>query len=325
MSWVRAGVDRPLALHAQELEAVAQGGEGVAQLVREHRDELVLSPVGGTQGFLARFRVAASASLLSRAICKRASIAGEQLPRAERLDHVVVGSRIQRLDAGLFARARRQQHHGHLAHGGLRPHRARQLRPVELRHHDVGQDEIGPRSPRRRERLLPVGDGLDVIAPGRAADARIRACRGCRPPRRCAGAAPRRASASAAAPRKPPQRLLDEGVGPESGRREQAPGSDPLGGEVRCPERHADLNVLPRPSVLSAFTSPPCIFASSCTSARPIPVPSWVRLFAPLDAVKTVEDARQLGRGDARPGVHDLEHRARVAAAQADRDAPLRE
>ena len=82
----------------------------------------------------------------------------------------------------------------------------------------------------------------------------------------------------------------------------------PLAGEVRCPERHrCTVNVLPRPSVLSAVTSPPCIFVSSCTSARPMPVPSWRAALRPLDAVKAVEDARQLGRGDAGPGVDDLE------------------
>jgi hypothetical protein len=72
--------------------------------------------------------------------------------------------------------------------------------------------------------------------------------------------------------------------------------------------------------VLSAFTSPPCIFASSC-QRQADPVPSWVRLFAPLDAVKAVEDAGQLGRSDAGPRVDDLENPRSRRGAQADRDA----
>ena len=121
-----AGVDRPLVLYAQDLEAVAQGGEGVAQLVREHRDELVLSPFGGTQRFLARPRGGEGLAPEPRDLQARVD-PGEQLPRAERFDHIVVGSLFERLDAGFFAGARRQQHHGHLAQGGIGPHRARQL------------------------------------------------------------------------------------------------------------------------------------------------------------------------------------------------------
>ena len=41
---------------------------------------------------------------------------------------------------------------------------------------------------------------------------------------------------------------------------------------IRPPGRKT-LNVLPRPSVLSTFTCPPCISASTLTMDRPSPVP----------------------------------------------------
>src|SRR5207253_1783497 len=42
------------------------------------------------------------------------------------------------------------------------------------------------------------------------------------------------------------------------------------------------VKVVPFPSWLWTRTVPPCRDTSSCTRARPIPVPSWVRDFAPL-------------------------------------------
>ena len=322
MSWIRLASTARSRCDAQDLEAVAQGGEGVAQLVREHRDELVFSPVGGTQGFLTLPRGGEGLAPQPRDLQARVD-PGEQLPRAERFDHVVVSSLFERLDARFFASARRQQHHGHLAHGGIGPHRARELLPVELRHHDVGQDEIGPRPPRRRERLLSVGDGLDVIASGeqpphvlahvavvvRPDDARARPRRGLRHRRRHT--------------RKPPQRLLDEGVGPERGRRERALGADPLAREVRCPERHGDVEGAAAPLGALGLHVAAVHLRQLLHQREADPGPLVRAALRPLDAVKAVEDARQLGRGDARPGVDDLENRTRVAAAQADRDAPL--
>ena len=317
-----AGVDRPFALHAQDLEAVAQRGEGVTQLVRKHRYELVFSPVGGTQGFLTLPRGGEGLVPEPRDLQARVD-PGEQLPRAERFDHVVVSSLLERLDAGFFASARRQQHDGHLAQGTICPHRARELLPVELRHHDVGQDEIRPRPTCRRERLLSVGDGLDVIVSGeqprdvlahvavvvRPDDAPARPLRGLRHRRRRTG--------------KPPQRLLDKGVGPVRGRRERAAGSDPLAGEVRCPERHAHLEGAAAPLGALGLHVAAVHRRQLLHQREADPGPLVRAALRPLDAAKAVEDVSQVGRGDARPGVDDLENRARVAAVQADRDAPL--
>ena len=39
-----------------------------------------------------------------------------------------------------------------------------QAEAVEARHHHVGQDQVRRAPPRRRERRLAVGDGLDAVA-----------------------------------------------------------------------------------------------------------------------------------------------------------------
>ena len=61
---------------------------------------------------------------------------------------------------------------------------------------------------------------------------------------------------------------------------------------------------------------PPCSRTSSWVSARPMPVPSWVRDFCALDAVEALEHARQLVLGNADARVLDRQLDAAVASAQ---------
>ena len=53
-------------------------------------------------------------------------------------------------------------------------------------------------------------------------------------------------------------------------------------GRCALPARRLTVNVVPPPSRLATVISPPCRRTSSCTSARPIPVPSNVRARACL-------------------------------------------
>ena len=52
------------------------------------------------------------------------------------------------------------------------------------------------------------------------------------------------------------------------------------------------VNVLPIPGVLATLTVPPWVAASSATSARPMPEPSWLRNAAPLTRWKRSNSRR---------------------------------
>ncbi len=68
--------------------------------------------------------------------------AGDELARRKRLDDVVVRACLKSFDARFFAGASRQHHHGHSRVAGVFAELAKQLEAVELRHHDVGDDQI---------------------------------------------------------------------------------------------------------------------------------------------------------------------------------------
>jgi hypothetical protein len=160
----------PLALIAvgrgpvEDEEAVLDGGERVAQLVGEHGHEVVfargrllerlLAPVGALHLFPGARQLDVGGD------------AGEQLPRRERLDEVVVGARLEPLARGLFAGPGRDQDHGEGGERGVGPDLAEQAEAVEPGHHHVGQDQVRPPPPRRLQRGLPVDHGLDVKAAG---------------------------------------------------------------------------------------------------------------------------------------------------------------
>ena len=236
-----------------QFQAGADRRQRVAQLVRQHRQELVLPAIGLAPD--------------ARDFQQRVD-AGHQLARAERLDQVVVGAGLQALDPRLLAGSRREQNDGDGRQRALSPQRAHQAEAVELGHHHVGEHQIGrrapwrqPAPPRRRWRLRPRSGR-------RAGAAGSRACRRCR--RRPAGAGPRsarrRVSAIAAASRgsarvgQPPQRLFDVGVG--SRRRMPRASVASLQCSVgRCAvpvrERHRERGC-PRRSRSSASIAPPC-------------------------------------------------------------------
>ena len=88
----------------------------------------------------------------------------QQFPRAEGLDHVVVGARVQPLDLGLFSGAGREHDHGNIGDARVAADRAEQSKTVQTGHHDVGQNEVRSRLPRPDQGGLAIADGVHLIA-----------------------------------------------------------------------------------------------------------------------------------------------------------------
>ena len=183
-----------------------------------------------------------------------------------------------------------------------------------------------------------VRDGLDLVAPAQQARERTRACRRCRPPAGCAPAAVRseahcptvraaRCRRRRAAPRR---RSADSPSGSQrsaSSTKALAPTAvearlraAPIRSAGRCAEPSGidTVKVVPWPSTLAARTVPPCSFTSSCTSARPMPLPSWVRPRAPSTRWKRSKmRGSSLGRNaDAGVAHGELDRVARLAGAR---------
>ena len=88
----------------------------------------------------------------------------EQLTCSEGLDQVIVGARLEALDAGFLARSRGQQHERHFASARLGTQRAQQAESVQARHHDVRQHQVGRVRQRALERKDAVRHRLHVVA-----------------------------------------------------------------------------------------------------------------------------------------------------------------
>ncbi len=92
--------------------------------------------------------------------------AGDQLARGERLEQVVVGPGGEALDRGLLPGARGEQDHRQLRRAGVRAQLGQQPEAVELGHHRVGEDQVGPALAHRRQGGAAVAHRLDVPVAG---------------------------------------------------------------------------------------------------------------------------------------------------------------
>jgi hypothetical protein len=166
----------------------------------------------------------------------------EQLPGSERLDDVVVGPGLEALGRGLFARAGGEEQDRHVAGGRSGPKRVNQPEAVEVRHHHVGDDQVGQLPGRSAECERAVGHRLDRVArrekPGDVA-AHVGVVVRDEHARRWLGTPSASGARSDGPPirrlllrRKPPHGLLDEGQRSEA--------SDGLGRGVRqaLPDAH---------------------------------------------------------------------------------------
>ena len=192
---------------------------------------------------------------------------------------------------------------------------AQQAEAVEPRHHHVGQHEVGqlragsrPAPPRRRppprRRSCALEQPRDVVAhvgvvvgqqdaTAAAAGARVRAGSASRTggqdARRCRTGV-RRPAASAAPPRRRRRARCRRGI-VAAATCESDPAADARGRTAAT-----TVNVRAAPGSLSTPIVPPCSRTSSCTSARPMPVPS-MRAAAlrprPGGSVRTAAAARR--------------------------------
>ncbi len=90
--------------------------------------------------------------------------ASDELTGRERLHEVIVGAGVQPFHARLLACARREHDDGHRARPGLLTQRSQETEAVEPRHHHVGQHQIRGAPPRRLQGFLAVARRLDAPA-----------------------------------------------------------------------------------------------------------------------------------------------------------------
>jgi hypothetical protein len=89
---------------------------------------------------------------------------GQQLTRAEGLDQVVVGAGLQPLAPRLLAGPGREHDHRQSAQRCIAADGGQELEAVHLRHHHVGQQEVGPGAADRGQRLRAVAHQLHLVA-----------------------------------------------------------------------------------------------------------------------------------------------------------------
>ena len=88
----------------------------------------------------------------------------QQLTCRERFGQIVVGTSLHADDPCLLPGPRRQEDGWDIAQRLVRPQRLQEAEPVEARHHDVGQHEVGRMPPRGGQGSLAVSDGVDLVS-----------------------------------------------------------------------------------------------------------------------------------------------------------------
>ncbi len=262
---------------------------------------------------------------------------GDELPRREGFDEVVVGAGSQALEAGLFAGARREHDHRNRLGRGRLPDLLEQAKAVEPRHHHVGEDQAGPELTDLGEGREPVGRDLDapVLAqePGdvvahvlvvvgeehqRALGrARVDEPRGLHRRREVV-------AVTGLLVVKPTLRLLDIGAGERGRAGEDPPLSDVSRREMR--EACGQKNGEGRPHVEGAGGGDrPAVEVHELLHQRePDPRALVGSPLGALHAMKALEEPGHLFFGHADPGVGHLEGDAVAHPLQAERD-PARE
>jgi hypothetical protein len=243
--------------------------------------------------------------------------AREQLHRRERLDQVVVRTRGDAVDARLLARTREQHDDRRRAQVAVRAQLAQQAKPVEVRHHHVGEHEIRRLLARELERREPVGGNVD--RPVLAQDPReVIAHVGVVVDDEHALGPGRRLRHGRL--RDPPQRLLDVAGRPRARANARA---ELVRGKVRRAERQAHRErraaaELARRGDLAAVHLDDLVHEHEPDAGALVRAPLRAR-----HAVEPLEHPRQLIGRDARAGVAHLDDRAVAVAPHDDADRAL--
>jgi hypothetical protein len=306
--------------HADDLGSLPPRAQ--RHVVRELHDQLGPAQDGDGERRLHEMAIEPAPLFVDRARPARGGEARrdshEQIARGERLYDVVVRASLQPLGRGLLAGARGQQDAGRRREGGVAADSVKEREPVEPRHHHVAHHEIRRIAADRGERLEPIAHDFDVPVLAKDArdvvahvgvvvgddDAGVRFVRGRRVLRR-----PRRRLAR----RTPPQRLFDVLARVDRRRRcARALGAHAFGRKVRRSERDADAERRPLP-LAAVHVDLPAVHPHELVHEREPNAGALVASRArPLDAIETLEEARQLVGGDADAGVGDLEHRRAI-------------
>jgi hypothetical protein len=253
--------------------------------------------------------------------------AGDQLARGERLDEVVVGAGRQPLDGGLLAGAGREHDHRQLRRRRVGAQPREQPEAVELGHHRVREDQVGPARAHRLQRGAAVAHRLDVPMTGEQpleVVAQVGVVVGDQDPRALRLAAVGRQPGAdgvvladgLARVGQPAQRLLEVGGGTAGrGRR-----GGRRGGLL---QRHAHAERRAGAGLADGGHAA-AVQARELLHEREPDAAALVGARArAADALEALEQARELVGGDPRAGVGDAQDRVRAVAAQGDPDLAL--
>ncbi len=90
--------------------------------------------------------------------------AGDQFPGRKRLNEVIVRSSLQSFESRLLTRACGEQDDRCAGKCGVIPYGPQQAEPIELRHHDIGQEQRWSKESRGLQCLSAIRNGMHFVA-----------------------------------------------------------------------------------------------------------------------------------------------------------------
>jgi hypothetical protein len=252
-----------------------------------------------------------------------------ELARRERLRQVIVGAGREPLDARLLTRPGRKENEGYRAERFLRPQGLEKRETVDSRHHDVGQQEIGPMARNGGQRLFPVSHRLDdvirreqivqvfphigVIVRDQNAGAG-----GCREsPVRGRGRNLFEGERRARAAGNPAQHLLNVGLARVSAGDERVRNLDAVARQMGGAERHSNSERRALPERARDLDAAAMQFRELVDQGEPDAGAFLCASLGAFDPVESLEEPRNLTFRDADPRIRHLQHELGPFAPQA--------
>ena len=296
---------RRVAAQLHQLQRGQDRRQRIAQLVAEHREELVLRAV--------RLLGVARAPPRPACLCAPARFelrldARHQLARRERLDQVVVGAGVEPSTRASSPARADSMMTGTSRSAVVGAHAAQQAEAVEPRHHHVGEDQVGRLARGGGQRLRRRRATASTSSAARAAARRSRACRRCRrragSRRAAVASAPATAGVGASASTRGSQRerLLRRTAAAPSTAAATRPARRRSRSAGRCalPRGIETVKVVPGPGALSTATCRRAAAPARAPAPGRCPSPRACARARPATRWKRSNSVRQLVRGDAR-------------------------